>query len=226
MSTWSTPLDYFNLDASPLKLKSSSANKTLQTKEAQDDRGDNVAREVYGAEYAPSCEFEVIASGNVSASLGSVNTEDSIVCMLTGLSIATKFNTPPKVTASGVSLQSGATATSTVATGNLPVSVRHKAQTFSAFTLTGGGCELNESNLEVSSRPSLAKVAGDTVAHDIAADKLTVKATIIQTGDTPPTVTAAEGWEITQELTQTDQDTEYRTWTCELVKDLTSAEPA
>lgn len=225
-TSFSTPIDYFGKNSSPLKLKSSTENKTTKTKEAQNARGDNIARDVYGARSAPSCEFEVIASGNISLSLGSVNTVDSVVYLLTGGSIVTKFNTPPAVTLAGESLQSGATATSTVATGNIAISALHKAQILgAAFTLTGTGCELNECSMDIVSRPSVATVAGVPVAHDVAADKLLVKATIVQTDSTAPTVTAAEGWEITKELTCANPDEDYKSWTVELSKDLASVEP-
>lgn len=228
MSTaFGTPIDYYNLDASPLKLKSSSENKTSQTKEAQNARGDNIARDVYGERAAPTCEFEVIAAGNITPVLGSVNTENSVVYMLTGGTITTKYNTPPAVSVAGTSLQAGATVSSTVTVGPIPISVFHKAQVLdSAFVLGGAGCELNECTLEFGSRPSFAEVNGVIVAHDIAADKITVKITVVQTvAGTPPTLTAGTGYAITKPLTTDNPDADYPRWTAELVKDLTSVEP-
>lgn len=226
-SAFSTPVDYFNLDATPLKLKSSSENKTKQTKEVPSARGDNAAREIYGERSAPTCEFEVIADGNIALVLGAVNTEATVVYMLTGATITTKPNTPPAVSVSGLSLQAGATVSSTITVGNIAITKLHKAQLLgAAFTLGGAGCELNECTLEISSRPSLAEVAGAIVAHDIAADKMLCKASIVQTvAATIPTVTAAEGWEITKPLTCANPDADFPVWTCELAKDLASVEP-
>ena len=103
----------------------------------------------------------------------------------------------------------------------------HKAQILaSAFTLGGEGCELNECTLEVSSRPSFAEVNGVIVAHDIAADKMLCKVTIVQTvAGTPPTLTAGSGWDITKPLSTDNPDEDYPTWKAELSKDLTSVEP-
>jgi hypothetical protein len=226
-TAFGTPIDYYNLDATPLKLKSSNENKTSQTKEATNARGDNIARDVYGERSAPTCDFEVIAAGNISLVLGSVNTENSVVYMLTGGTITTKANTPPAVSVSGTSLQSGATVSSTVTIPDIAITKMHKAQILaSAFTLGGTGCELNECTLEISSRPSFAEVNGVIVAHDIAADKMLCKAVIVQTvAGTPPTITASEGWAITKPLTTANPDADYPTWTAELSKDLTSVEP-
>lgn len=222
----STPIDYFGLDSTPLKLKSSTAGKTLQNKGHPDERGDIVARSVYGEAAAPTCLFEVIAAGNLTLSLGSVNTEDSVVYMLTGGSIATKFGTPCSVSLKGISLQAGATVSSTITTGAIALVTLDKAVfLMGCATMTGAGCELNECNLEISSNPSLHKVAGVIVAHDIAGGMLVAKCTILQTGAEIPVITAGSGWVLTSPLTSDNPDEDVPTWTCELTKDLVSAEP-
>jgi len=227
-TAFGTPIDYYNLDASPLKLQGSTEAKTAQEKTAPNARGDNCSRDVYGEAATPTSNFTIMASGNISLVLGSVNTVDGVVYMLTGATITTKPNTPPAVSASGVSLQAGATVSSTVTVPDIPIVKFHKAQILaSAFTLVGTGCELNECTLEISSRPSFAKVNGVIVAHDIAADKMLCKVTIVQTvAGTPPTLTAGSGWDITKPLSTDNPDEDYPTWKAELSKDLTSVEPA
>lgn len=223
---FSTPVDYFNQDATPLKLKSSTENKTKQTKEASDERGDVVAREVYGEVSSPSCDFEVIASSNIDVELGSVNTEALVVYCLTGLSIQTAKATAPSVSMSGESLQAAATVSSTIAVGAIAISTLHKAQILdAAFTLGGTGAKLNTCTLDVSCNLSRATVAGDTVSHDVSGGKKVVKATIIQSGAAVPTITAGTGYAITGPLTCANPDEDYPTWTVELTKDVASVEP-
>lgn len=226
-SPFCTPIDYFNHDASPLKLKSSTEGKTAQNKEHKDARGDIIANDIYGAAAAPSCAFEVIASADLTLLLGAVNTEASVVYMLTGGSISTKFGTPCAVSLKGISLQSGATVSSTITTGAIALSKLDKAVALAGCaTLSGEGCELNECSLEISAEPSLHKVAGEIVAHDIAGGKMVAKLTIIQTGSTAPTLTAGTDWEPTGPLTSDNPDEDVPTWTAEFTKYLRSVEPA
>jgi hypothetical protein len=221
-----TPIDYFTLGSTPLALKSSKEGKTCENKEAPDERGDVVARTVYGTISKPSCNFEVIAAGDLSLVLGAVTTVDAVVYALTGATITTKFGEPCTVSASGESLQTGATVSSTITVGAAALLTLHKAAVlFTAFTLGGAGCELHECSAEITSKLSRATVSGETVAHDISGGKIVVKATIGQTETTPPTVTAGEGFEITSPLTCDNPDEDYPTWTVELTKDLESDEP-
>lgn len=225
-SGFSTPIDYLGLDGTPLKLKASSENKTAKEKAAVGIHGDVVARDVYGEVATPSCDFEVIAAGNLSLSLGSVNTESGVVYVLTGGQITAKAGEPHKVTLRGESLQSGATVSSTIATGAIALIKLHKAVALGACGTVGGtGCNLQECALEISSTLGRATVAGATVAHDIFGGKLSAKLTIEQTEDTPPTFTAAAGWEITEPLSTENPDEDYPKWTVTCVKDLTTADP-
>lgn len=225
-SAFSTPIDYFNRDASPLKLKASSQAKTKKSKEGMGVHGDIVARDVYGEVEAPSCDFEVIAAAGLTLSLGSVNTVDSVVYCLTGGQISAKAGEPHKVTLRGESLQSGATVSSTISTGAIALIKLHKAVALGACGTVGGtGCSLQECTLDITSKLSRATVAGTTVAHDISGGKMVAKLTIEQTEDTEPTFTAAEGWEITQPLSTDNPDEDYPKWTVEVTKDLTTVDP-
>ena len=73
---------------------------------------------------------------------------------------------------------------------------------------------------------SRGTVAGETVSHDVSGGVMRAKVTIDQTEDTEPTLTAGENWEISQPLTCDNPDEDYPVWTAELVKFLTSTEPA
>lgn len=225
-TAFSTPIDYFNKDSSPLSLKASTLNKTAQDKTAPNSRGDVVARDVYGVRSTPSCDFEVIAAGNLSLSLGAVNTVDSVVYCLTGAKISAKEGTPHAVTLSGESLQAGATVSSTIATGNIALVKLHKAVALgSCGTVGGTGCNLIGCDLDITCKLSRGTVAGETVSHDVSVGLMSAKLTINQTEDTVPTFTAAEGWEIVKPLTSQNPDEDYPTWTVEVVKDLSSVEP-
>jgi hypothetical protein len=225
-SAFGTPVDYFGLDGTPLKLKSSKEGKSAEMKEPPNARGDTIARTVFGEVSKPSCDFEVIASDDLELVLGTVHTVDSVVYILSGATITTKFGEPCAVAVSGESLQAGATVSSTITVGAIALSMLHKAVALgTAFTLGGVGVELHECSAEITSKPSRATVNGETVSHDIAGGKIVIKATICQTESTKPTITAGEGFEITAPLTCDNPDADYPTWTVELTKDLASVEP-
>lgn len=225
----STKVERFGQGSSTvLALKSDTRNKDYAVKAtATDERGDIIARDLAGLRESPSAEYTVKASGNLSLSLGAVNTVSSTVYCLLGLNITTSAASAPKVTLSGESLQTGATVSSTIDLGDIALSVRHKAQILcAAFTLSGTGCKLTECSLDVKANLTRATVDGETLAHDVSGATFSVKGTVVQTGATVPTITAAEGWTLNTPTSEENPDEGHTTWTFELTKDLTSAEPA
>jgi len=221
-----TQVDYFGLSDTNLKLISSTENKTTQAAEATDARGDFIVRDLYGESIAPSCEYKLAADLAKAISLGSVTSTGTKKVVLTKLSIKTSAGSEPQISASGESIQDAGTVSSTVALGTVAVSVRHKAQILaSAFTLSGDGCALNECSIDYEATISKATKAGEVIAHDVHEGKATVSATIIQTGETKPVITAGTEWDITAPLTESDPDTAQASWTVSLTKSFEGTDP-
>jgi hypothetical protein len=225
---FSAPVEYFGQGSSKvIGLKSSTENRDYAVKQtATDERGDIVARDLAGERISPSAVYNVIAAGDLSLVLGSVNTVDTDVVVLLGCDISTSAASAPEVTLSGESIQSGGTASSTVTLPAIPLSPRHKAQILAgAFTLTGTGSNLTSCSLSVRANLTRATVSGDTVAHDVSGAEIVVSGTVQQTGATAPTIAAAEGWELTKPKSKENPDEGYIEWTFEVTKAAASTEP-
>lgn len=98
----------------------------------------------------------------------------------------------------------------------------HHAQIlWSAFTLGGTGCYLQQANYTAGGTISRATKNGETVSYDVVDGQLTVNLTILQTDSTAPTVTAGSDWEITAPLNCSNPDADYPSWTCTLSRYLT-----
>lgn len=226
---FSAPVEYFGQGSSTvIGLKSSTENRDYAVKQtATDERGDIVARDLAGERISPSGVYNVIAAGDLSLVLGSVNTVDTDVVVLLGCDISTSAASAPEVTLSGESIQSGRTASSTVTLPAITLSPRHKAQILAgAFTLTGAGCNLTSCSLSARANITRATVSGDTVAHDVSGAEIVVSGTVQQTGAAAPTIAAAEGWELTTPQSRSNPDEGYIEWTFECSKAAASTEPA
>ena len=225
---FSVPVEYFGQGSSTvIGLKSSTESRDYAVKQtATDARGDIVARDLAGERISPSGVYNVIAAGDLSLVLGSVNTVDTDVVVLLGCDISTSAASAPEVTLSGESIQTGGTASSTVTLPAIALSPRHKAQILAgAFTLTGTGCNLTSCSLSVRANITRATKSGDTVAHDVSGAEIVVSGTVQQTGDTKPTIAAASGWELTKPKSRENPDEGYIEWTFEATKAAASAEP-
>ena len=55
---------------------------------------------------------------------------------------------------------------------------------------------------------------------------IVVTATVVQTGDTEPTIAAGEGWTMTTPVSKDNPDEGYIEWTFECSKDAAGADPA
>lgn len=226
---FSAPVEYFGQGASTvIGLKSSTENRDYAVKQtATDERGDIVARDLAGERISPSGVYNVIAAGDLSLVLGSVNTVDTDVVVLLGCDISTSAASAPEVTLSGESIQTGGTASSTVTLPAITLSPRHKAQILAgAFTYTGTGCNLTSCSLSVRANITRATVSGDTVTHDVSGAEIVVSGTVQQIGATKPTIEAVEGWELTKPKSKENPNEGYIEWTFEATKAAASAEPA
>ena len=226
---FSAPVEYFGQGSSTvIDLKSSTENRDYAVKQtATDERGDIVARDLAGERISPSAVYNVKAAGDLSLVLGRVNTVETMAVVLLGCEISTGAATPPEVTLSGESIQSGGAESSTVTLPEITLSPRHKAQILAgAFTLNGTGCNLTSCSLSVRANITRATVSGDTVAHDVSGAEIVVSGTVQQTGETAPTIAAANGWELTTPKSKANPDEGYIEWTFEATKAAASTEPA
>ena len=225
---FSAPVEYFGQGTSTvIGLKSSTENRDYAVKQtATDERGDIVARDLAGERISPSAVYNVIAAGELSLVLGSVNTVETMAVVLLGCEISTGAATPPEVTLSGESIQSGGAASSTITLPAIALSPRHKAQILAgAFTLTGAGCNLTSCSLSARANITRATVEGETVAHDVSGCEMVVTGTIIQIGAAAPTIEAGDGWTLTTPKSKANPDEGYIEWTFECSKAVASAEP-
>ena len=225
---FSVPVEYFGQGTSTvIGLKSSTEGRDYAVKvTATDERGDIVARDLSGERISPSAVYNVIAAGDLSLVLGSVNTVDPDVVVLLGCDISTSAASAPEVTLSGESIQTGGKASSTVTLPAITLSPRHKAQILAgAFTLAGAGCNLTSCSLSARANITRATKSGDTVAHDVSGAEIVVSGTVQQTGATAPTIEAGSGWELTTPKSKANPDEGYIEWTFEVTKAAESTEP-
>ena len=225
--------DYFGLATSisgSLTLKSSAINKSASVAEAQNELGDVIASEVFGETAAPSVTYELKADLDIDdITLGAITTVDSKPYALASVSFSTGPATVPELQCTGELVETGATTSNstTIECPEITLKKWHDAQILgSAFTLSGTGCYLNGCNYTISADITKATVDGVIVAHDIQNGRIEVQATIVQSGTTAPTVTAASGWAVTSPLSTDNPDEDYPKWTVTLVKYLTSEHPS
>jgi len=226
---FSAPVEYFGQSLSTvIGLKSSTENRDYAVKQtATNERGDIVARDLAGERISPSAVYNVIAAGDLSLVLGSVNTVGTDVVVLLGCDISTSAASAPEVTLSGESIQADGTPSSTVTLPAIALSPRHKAQILAgAFTLAGAGCNLTSCSLSARANITRATKSGDTVAHDVSGAEIVVSGTVQQTGETKPTIAAVDGWELTTPKSKANPDEGYIEWTFECSKAAPSTEPA
>ena len=225
---FSAPVDYFGQSGSSvLVLKSSTEGRDFAVKAtAVNARGDIIARDVCGERISPSGVYTVEEAGDLAFVLGTVNTVETMAVVLLGCEISTGAATPPEVTLSGESIQSGGTASSTITLPAITLSPRHKAQPLAgAFTFSGASCDLTACSLSARANLTRATVEGETVAHDVSGCEMVVTCTIIQTGAAAPTIEAGVGWTLTTPKSKANPDEGYIEWTFECSKAVAGADP-
>lgn len=219
--------DYYGLSTasnSAFVITDSAENKTAQTANGRDEKGDIVAYEVFGEQMAPTCSYVLKADASLSSLvIGAPITVGSDKITITNVSISTSAGSPPKIDVSGEQIPADTTHSDckyTIPTATLIMC--HHAQTlWSAFTLSGSGCYLTDANYTASGTLTKATKDGDTVAFDLSDGQLTATVTIQQTSTTEPTLSAGTGWVITSPLTASRADSSLKTWTATLSKYLT-----
>ena len=117
------------------------------------------------------------------------------------------------------------TATTSDCTYTFPAATlkqNHHAQLlWGVATLGGDGCYLQQAVYAAGGTISRATKNGETVAYVVVDGKLEASLTILQTGNTAPTVTAGSDWTITAPLNCSNPDADYPSWSCTLSRYLT-----
>ena len=207
--------DYMGFADTNIKLTNSSENRSIQTAEAADERGDNIARETFEDISAPSCDYSVCVDYDMATiSLGALidgTAEPDVIT--TGFTVTTTNSALPTISVSGDSVPTGSVESYTYTTPAQTLLKAIGAQIlFGSFVLTG-----SEGNyLEACSATGTATLNraldenGETCAWDVNAGQIEVTAEIIQSAATVPTVTPAVGWVTTSTLSATDENTGYQ----------------
>ena len=224
-----TKHDFFGLTSTAgVVITESNENKTASTAEGHNEKGDVVAFEVFGETMSPQCSYVLSADASLaSMKCGTViaGTGDYAGKKFTlgNVTINTSAGSPPTIQASGEEIPS--TATTSDCTYTFPASTLkacHHAQIlWGAFTLGGDGNYLQQANYTAGGTISRATKDGKTVSFDVVDGKLEASLTIIQTGDTAPTVTAGTDWTSTAPLNCSNPDADYPSWSCTLSRYLT-----
>lgn len=171
--------DFFGLTGKGLVITESNENAAATTVQAQNEKGDYVAYEVFAQTMSPDCSYVISADTEMSTmKCGTVinGTSDYSGKKFTlgSLTINTAAGTPPTVQAAGEeipsdTLSSDCTYTFPAAT----LKACHHAQVlWNAFELGGAGCYLQNATYTAGGTVSRATKDGETVAYDVVEGQL------------------------------------------------------
>jgi hypothetical protein len=217
-------LDYCGLTAQNDKLiiRDSDLNGSVEKYQPQGEDGSYVTTEIYGETCAPSNNYGVAAGcESLDVQLGSYTEFDGKAYALESVNISTSAGAPVTVSASAQQIEDGVSGSVCMYEHViLPVSSKHHAQTFGAFTLSGEGCHLTSSSAAISATVTADKVAGSIISSDVSAGIVTVSGDILSVNGTIPVITPAEGWAITNvpAITESNPETEAKSYHFELQK--------
>lgn len=222
--------DYFAslYEGQPLVITASDENRSAQTAQARNEKGDIVAEEVYGETAAPTCSYAL--SGDVDLTgikIGFPFTTDDESLVVTGITINTAAGQAPTVDIAGEIIPdslTGHTDCYYIVPSATIEKCHHAQDVLGAYTLVGTGCYVTQANYGVETSLTKATKDGETVSYDVSDGKVTCSLTIQGTGQTSaPTLTAKDGWKVTSPLTMSNPDAGYPTWTASLTKNLEHA---
>lgn len=220
--------DFFGLTSNGLVITESNENVAATTVQAQDEKGDYVAYEVFAETLSPDCSYVISSDTNLAAIkcgtvINGTGDYNGKKFTLGSLTINTAAGTPPTVQASGEEIPSDTISSDCIYTfPSATLKACHHAQVlWNAFQLNGAGCYLQNANYTAGGNVSRATKDGETVAYDVVEGQLQVSITVTQTGNVAPTLSAGSGWYITAPLNCSNPDANYPTWTATLNRSLT-----
>ena len=232
--SWQAKTDFFGLatQANGLEVTEANENKSASVAEGHNEKGDVVAFEVFpnGGTMSPSNTYVLGKDLTLStlpkcgAPIAGTGGYAGKKFTMGSITISTTAGSPPTIQASGEEIPADTTHSDCTYTfPSTTLKLCHHAQIlWEAFTYTEGtGCYLQSANYTAGGTISRATKNGETVSYDIVDGKLEVQVTILQTGNTDPSITAGSGWTITSPLTCSSPDADYPSWTATLSKYLT-----
>lgn len=229
--------DFGGLSAiDPNILVRDDAENTSQEKyQPTGQKGQFCDLEVYGEDQAPTNTYAIkgdldLDDGDIK--IGAIKTIGEGAAAkkyaLESFEIGTAGGTPPTLSATSQLVESGADA-STMPYAAIPafkLRKRHHAQIlFAAFTLAGTGCELISCNARCGGTIGKDKLVGVPIGSDVNSVSIVVSGTILQFGDTAPTLNPATGWKVTQKPTCTNPEAAKKEYAFELEKNLVIVDP-
>lgn len=223
-------IDYSGLTdlVTGLSLRDDNSNDSVETYFPTGQDGSYVAGEVYGNDSAPTNALALTANITHTAGtikLGKITTvgegSSAKKYMLERVTINTAGGQPVSVSATSQLVESGATDDCLYSVPAFSLTKKHHAQDiFSALTLTGTGCEFTSLTANIGCSIGKDKLVGNVISSDIGQGVIEITGTILQTGATAPTLSAATGWVISQPPTATNPETSYKTWSFTVRKNL------
>lgn len=230
--TFTNDEDYIGLEEEgKLLLTTHALGKSSNNVEKTGANGAYAASRTFGTTCAPSCSYEIIAAiATFKKLLGKVYQNTRALATgpiaLRSFTISTSAGGKPTFTAEGVQIEAGATgAAHFFQTSEIAISPDYHALLFGAATFTGSAtCDLSESTYTAECSLEPTKVDGVPVASDATAGKETVTLRFWSSNGAP-SITEANGWNITSPLTRTRDDGDFEVWECTLTHFLTPSNP-
>lgn len=141
----------------------------------------------------------------------------SVSICLNSLNINTAAGSAPAIDASGESVEDKAESKCAFPVPGFTLPKQHHAFIlWNAFTLTGSGCCLKTANYSLGCGISKAEKDGICLTHDVVEGRIDCAVEVLQTGPAEPTLVPGDGWIVTSQLTQTNPDADYPTWSATL----------
>ena len=222
MASFQDKTDWYNLtaDGAPLEVIGDEPNETNEYKEYPAQDGSFIDSIAYGNTKAPSNDLVLTddwAIAHEEVKLGGVNEVDDESFALMELDINTTAGEMPTISASGQQVQDDAETKRFYALPETTVKNEETAQIlWGAFSLSGSGCHLQSANYKASIQLPKPTKNGVPLAFGVARGVIECQITVTQTGNTAPTLTAGENWQISQRLKSSNPDSDVPTWTATL----------
>lgn len=211
-------IDYCGLGSvEGLVLNDHNDNASATYLEKQGGDGAICATEMFGERKAPSNSYRL--NDDVSLDdivLGAVKTVGGKKFALKEFSVTTGGGQPPQVAASCQQIEDDpAYDPCTFTLPELTLKKWFHAQVMSGVSVLGDKCEVVSTNFKATCDIPLAEDDGEIIASDTANGKIEEQLTILQYGDTVPTVSVPDGseWVVSAPLSCTRPDSDFPTWT-------------
>lgn len=239
--SWENKQDYCGLAIKDsLSVKSATEGRTAQYLEKHGRLGDYKATKVFGNRASPSNSYTVEAEATITEKkLGDITTVEQKKYMLHAIRFTTGADAEPTFEGSAAQVEDSAELRNYFEVPEFKISPDHVAQIpafkfagrdefVPAFSLPAGtqndttnvGVELTQVSGEISASPKTNDRNGDPKAHDVTNGHIVLQLTFGQYGEQTPTITPAEGWDMSAPKTVDDPDSDMPTWTCTLSRPL------